>query len=251
MPTKTKLKKWKQEESRMLAAVPPAHLQPDRRPAYILPEEERLSIVSDHLPKLSKTEKDKAVEGIEGAVRKFLIAGNIDDRPLPAHVRVQMERLEEAASNLLGELLDCDSLSWDVITQKAAATPPPPPPPPPPKSKSKVRALADAMYVPLQVEPMDPPDRIIEQLRQYVPLFSTIAKSAGAMSNSRKKGAFLALVGELMSVWSAATSQDCKGNSAFTDFVEAVAKTDPVRTVSPLTEYPRLKIQRVIREISS
>jgi hypothetical protein len=66
MPTKTKPKKWEQE-SRILEAIPPAHLPPNRRPPYIIPEEERLAIVSDHLPNLPKTKRGEAVEGIDPA----------------------------------------------------------------------------------------------------------------------------------------------------------------------------------------
>jgi hypothetical protein len=247
MPTKTNPKKWARE-SRIIEDVPPAHLSPNRRPKFIITKKERLGIVDKHFPNLSKTEKAKAAEGIEAAVRKFLLAANIDDRPLPANIRARMKSLEKTASDLLQELKDCDDLSWEVITRKADITPPPSPKPRKEKGKSK---LSNDLYVPLEIGPMDPPDRLIEQLEQYLVMFSGIAKNAGTMANNRKHTAFSTLVGELNSIWNTAMGLSGKGNPDFTDFVETVAKTDPVFEIARPVGDQRRKIQRAIIKVSS
>ena len=247
MPTKTKPKKWKQE-SRILEAVPPAHLSRKRRPKFVITKKKRLSIVNDHFPNLSKNEKEKAAEGIEAAVRKFLIAANIDGRPLPANVRARMKNLEKTTKVLLGELRNCDDLSWEVITQKADTTPPPSPKP---RKRKGKRKLSDDLYTPLEIGPLDTPDRIADQLQQYVALFSEAAKNTGALNNRRKRTAFPTLVSELMSVWNAAPGQGGRGDPAFVDFVEAVAKTKPVSKIVPPVGDQRRKIQRAIIKVSS
>ncbi len=244
MATDTKPKDWKQESS-ILKAVPPAHLSRKRKPKFIIATKERLGIVNDHLPDLSKTEKDKAAVGIEAAVRAFQYAANIDGRPFPANIRAQMKTLEKTASDLLQKLRDCDDLSWEVITRKADKTPPPPTKPRREKGKSKL--LVD-LGVSLDIGPMDPPDRLIEQLEQYVGLFSKVAKNAETLGNARRKTAFPTLVSNLMSVWETATDKDCTGNPAFTGFVEAVAKTEPVRKLIPPVGDQRRKIQRAINK---
>jgi hypothetical protein len=245
MPTLTNPKDWKQE-SRMLEAVPPAHLPRNRRPAFIIPKNKRFSIVRDYLPNLSKTDKDKASEGIEAAVRKFLIAANLDGRPLPANVRVRMENLGKAATILLQELQDCDDLTREVITQKADATPPPSPKP---KPRSGKRNLSDDLHTDLELDPMDPPDRIVDQLGQYAVMFAKLAKNAGTQPNSRKKTAFPTLVRELLSVWNTALGQSSKDKLAFTALVQAVTETGAVRNISPLAGDQRRKIQREINKI--
>jgi hypothetical protein len=247
MATKTKPKKWA-KESRIIEDVPPAHLSPNRRQKFVITKKKRLSIVENHFTNLSKPEKAKAAEGIEAAVRKFLIADNIDGRPLPANIRARMRTLEKAASDLLQELRDCDGLSWEVITRKVDITPPPSPKPRKGKGKSK---LSDDLYTPLEIEPMDPPDRLIEQLEQYLALFSGIAKKAGTLKNNRKKTALPTLVRELKSVWKVATGKDGKGNSAFTDFVEAVTETDQVCKAVPSAGLQRLRLQRIINKTRS
>jgi hypothetical protein len=244
MVTKTKPKGWKQESS-ILKAVPPAHLPRSRRPNYIVTKKVRLELVKAHIPKLSKAKRDEVVEGIEGAVRKFLFAANIDGRPLPANIRARMESLEKTAKGLLQELRDCDDLSWEVITRKADTTPPPPSPKPR-KDKGK-RKLSDDLHVPLEIGPMDPPDRIVEQLEQYALLFSKVAKNAGNLGDKRKRTAFPTLIHELNSVWNTATGQSGKGNSKFTDFAVAVANTKSVRAIIPPVADQRRKIQRAIK----
>ncbi len=205
MVTPTEPKPWKQEIG-ILAEVPPAHLPRNRRPGFVTTKKVRLQIVRKHLPDISKADKEKVVEGLEMAVRKFLIAANIDGRPLPANIRVRMEVLEKTAQEMLHKLQDCDDLSWEVIKQKAAATPPPSPKPMEGKGKSK---LTDALFTPIEIESMDPPDRIIEQLEQYATMFSKLTKSAGAMSNNRRATALPVFFIELKLVWKNATGNDC------------------------------------------
>lgn len=242
MVTKTKPKDWEQE-SIILKAVPPAHLSRKRKPKFIITKKDRLSIIRKHLPNLSKADREKTAEGIEAAVREFLYAANIDGRPLPANIRARMGTLEKTAKGLLRELRDCDDLSWEVITRKADITSAPSPKSRKGKGKSK---LSDDLYTPLPIEPMDPPDRLIEQLDQYTALFSQVSKNAAALGNKRKNTAFPILINKLNSVWIGATGKSGKSVPAFTNFVVAIANLKPVRDISPPVGDQRRKIQRTI-----
>jgi hypothetical protein len=244
MGTDTKPIGWKQE-SNILLAVPPAHLSRKWGLKYIVTKKERLKLVNAHIFGLPKLKKDAAVDGIEAAVRKFLFADNFDDRPLPAHIRERMKKLDKAASTLLRQLEDCDDLTWEVITKKADVTQRLPPEPLERKGKSE---LSNALYTPIEIEPMDPPDRLIDQLGQYATMFSKLAKSAGAMSNRRSKTALSDLIGELKLVWKNAKGTDGKGDPLFTDFVEAVANLQVVRDIIPPAGLQRLKLQRIINK---
>lgn len=242
MVTETKPKGW-QQESNMLKTVPPAHLSRKRKPKFIIAKKDRLGIIREHLPTLSRADREKAAEGIEGAVREFLYAANIDGRPLPANIRARMRTLEKTAKGLLRGLRDCDDLSWEVITRKADITAAPLPKPRERKGKSK---LSDDLYTPLEIGPMDPPDRLIEQLDQYTALFSQVAKNAAALGNKRKNTAFPILINKLNSVWLTATGQSGKGDPAFTGFAINVAALKPVNDIAPPVGDQRRKIQRAI-----
>ena len=71
-------------------------------------------------------------------------------------------------------------------------------------------------------------------------------RSAGTLTNSRKKTALPTLIRELKSVWKVATGKDSKGDSAFTNFVEAVTETEQVSKVAPSVGLQRLKLRRII-----
>jgi hypothetical protein len=246
MATKTKPKAWK-HKGRLAEEVLPNLGGRIPKPKPSIPKSVCNRIIKEHLSELSKSDKKKAAEGIDFAVHKFLVAANVDARPLPENIRAQAEGLEKAARVLLNELENCDDFTWSIIAEKAETTPPAPAPKPTPRK----RYLLNYLLVPLKNEPMDRPDRIVNQLRQYAVSISEIAKNAEAFGRPRTRTAFPILVWELMSVWMIATGEDGKSNPKFTDFVKAVAGTDPVRKVVPPVGDQRRKIQRTIIKVSS
>jgi len=242
MPTKTKRKPWRRK-GHVVDQVLPKLGRRTPKPKPSIPKSVCNRIIKDHLKRLSKSERRKAAEGIDFAVRIFIVAANVDAQPLPENIRAQAEDLEKAARVLLTELRDCDDFTWSMIAEKAETTPPLPAPKPAPRK----RYLLDYVSVPLKNEPMDHPDRIINQLRQYAPMFSEIAKDTEALERKRKRTAFPTLVNELNSVWIGATGKSGKSVPAFTDFAMAVANTKPVRDITPPVEDQRRKIQRAIK----
>jgi hypothetical protein len=241
MPTKTEPKEW-ERKGHFVEVVLPALGGRIPKATPTLPKRVCSRIVKTHFPNLPKSETERAAEGINTAVQMFLIAANTDAQPLPANIKARMESLEKAAVNLLTELQDCDDLTYSAIAEKAETAPPLPLP----KPEQRKRYLMDYLYARRENESMDPPDRIINQLRQYAPLFAEMAKNAGTLTNSRKKTALPTLIRELKSVWKVATGKDSKGDSAFTNFVEAVTETEQVSKVAPSVGLQRLKLRRII-----
>ena len=245
MPTKTKSQKWEQLSpllvNPLLLVAPPPNVQWNS--GFIISDVERLAIVKKYFPKLSKTKKNKAADGIEIAVREFLLANNFDKRPQMSSVRVQMKDLETAASVLLNQLRECDDFSRQAITMKAASTPPPSP-----EQKPRTEDNVPSALILDRIEPMDPPDRLIDQLQQYTELFGKLAKAAAAKKTNRKKTAFPTLVRELLSVWKTAKGQNGAVDPELVNFIEEVANNQSVRKIVPPVGDQRRKIQRAIKE---